>query len=112
MNRFLFFVLTLLATVSMRAHAATFVVTRLDDPAPNGCQPGDCSLREAAIAADGNDPFAARDVIQLGVGTCTLTLGVLPLNQNLEVTSGFTNASNTSETGFRISISVLATGTS
>jgi len=85
MNRFLFFVLTLLATVSMCAHAATFVVTRLDDPAPNGCQPGDCSLREAAIAADSNDPFAARDVIQLGVGTCTLTLGVLPLNQNLEV---------------------------
>ena len=29
-----------------------FVVTRLDDPTPNGCSPGDCSLREAIIAAN------------------------------------------------------------
>ena len=32
--------------------ATTFTVTRTDDPAPNGCQPSDCSLREAVIAAN------------------------------------------------------------
>lgn len=30
------------------------VVTRLDDPVPNGCQVGDCSLREAILAANSN----------------------------------------------------------
>ena len=32
--------------------AGPFQVTRFDDPAPDGCQPGDCSLREAVIAAN------------------------------------------------------------
>ncbi len=37
--------------------ASTFDVTRFDDPAPNGCAVGDCSLREAAIAANADaDP--------------------------------------------------------
>lgn len=30
----------------------TFTVTRTDDPPPNGCQAGDCSLREAILAAN------------------------------------------------------------
>src|SRR5919198_3141043 len=34
-----------------RAQAATFVVTRTDDPAPAACD-SDCSLREAVIAAN------------------------------------------------------------
>lgn len=34
------------------ASAATFRVTRADDPAPDACIPGDCSLREAVIAAN------------------------------------------------------------
>ena len=34
------------------AHAASFTVTRTDDPAPDGCTPGDCSLREAIIDAN------------------------------------------------------------
>jgi CSLREA domain-containing protein len=34
------------------AHAAQFTVTRTDDPAPDGCKPDDCSLREAIIAAN------------------------------------------------------------
>ena len=34
------------------ASAATYRPTRTDDPAPNGCQPRDCSLREAVIAAN------------------------------------------------------------
>lgn len=52
------------------AHAATFTVTRTDDPAPNGCAPGDCSLREAVVAAN-SAPDA--DEIVLGAGTHVLT---------------------------------------
>ena len=32
----------------------TFTVTRTDDPAPDGCSIGDCSLREAVLAANAN----------------------------------------------------------
>ena len=41
--------------------AATFTVTRTDDPVPNGCLPTDCSLREAVIAVNagsGGDAIA------------------------------------------------------
>jgi CSLREA domain-containing protein len=42
-----------LAAISIGpAQAAGFTVTRTDDPTPNGCQPSDCSLREAIIAAN------------------------------------------------------------
>ena len=41
----------LLATASA-ASAKTYRPTRTDDPAPNGCKPKDCSLREAVIAAN------------------------------------------------------------
>lgn len=34
------------------AFAANFTVTRTDDPTPDGCAPGDCSLREAVMAAN------------------------------------------------------------
>ena len=34
------------------AAAATFAVTRTDDPAPDACDPSDCSLREAVLAAN------------------------------------------------------------
>ncbi len=53
------------------AHAATFVVTRFDDPMPDGCQIGDCSLREAIRAA--NNTVAA-DIIRLDPGTYILDL--------------------------------------
>jgi predicted outer membrane repeat protein len=46
--------------------AATFDVTRTDDPAPNGCAQNDCSLREAVI--DANLTVQA-DVIMLPAGT-------------------------------------------
>jgi len=36
------------------AYAASYTVTRGDDPAPVGCTPTDCSLREAVIAANAN----------------------------------------------------------
>jgi CSLREA domain-containing protein len=55
---------------SAPAEGATLLVTRTDDPAPNGCQPNNCSLREAIIAAN-NRP--GPDVIQLKGRTYDLT---------------------------------------
>ena len=37
---------------AQHAAAATFTVTRTDDPAPGACDPADCSLREAVLAAN------------------------------------------------------------
>lgn len=51
------------------AHAATLVVTRNDDPIADGCLAGDCSLREAVIAANAN---ADSDLIQVPIGTFSL----------------------------------------
>ncbi|HYO61026.1 MAG TPA: right-handed parallel beta-helix repeat-containing protein, partial [Actinomycetota bacterium] len=53
------------------ANAATYQVTRSDDPPPNGCAPGDCSLREAVIAANAT-PGA--DTIVLEPGGYDLTI--------------------------------------
>lgn len=48
------------------------VVTRTDDPAPDGCKLGDCSLREAVLDANAN---AGADVITFALdGTFTLAL--------------------------------------
>jgi hypothetical protein len=52
------------------AGAATFRVTRQNDPAPNGCRQNDCSLREAVIAAN-NRP--GPDTIRLPRGRYELT---------------------------------------
>ena len=55
------------------AHAAppnvTYVVTRTDDPVPDGCRPRDCSLREAVVDAGG---FPTHDIVQLAAGTYIL----------------------------------------
>ena len=57
---------------SGRAQAGTpLTPTRFDDPAPDGCQPADCSLREAIIASN-SSPGA--DVITLSPGTYTLNI--------------------------------------
>lgn len=69
--------LAMLAILAVNAHAVTFQVTRLDDPSPNGCPPGDCSLREAMAAAAANDPAGATDVVVVPAGTILLTLGEL-----------------------------------
>ena len=53
------------------AQAATFTVTRGDDPAPDACAPGDCSVREAVIAANAS-PGA--DVITLSPVVHQLTI--------------------------------------
>lgn len=62
--------LALLSFVCCGASAATFTVTRFDDPLPGPCLASDCSLREAANAAS-----AAPDVdtIVLSAGTYNLT---------------------------------------
>lgn len=44
----------------------TFTVTRTDDPPPNGCQTGDCSLREAVLAANSAN---GADTVQLAAAT-------------------------------------------
>ena len=51
------------------AQAAPVTVTRADDPQPDGCQPEDCSLREAVIAAKGT---IGLDTIALFAATFTL----------------------------------------
>ena len=53
------------------AHAATFDVTRFDDPTPDGCVVGDCSLREAIIAANSMD---GSDTIILPTGGYNLMI--------------------------------------
>lgn len=52
------------------AGAATYTVTRFDDPAPGACLVNDCSLREAVNAANAN---AGADRIALGEGTYQLS---------------------------------------
>lgn len=75
-----------LAACSAGAQAETFVVTRLDDPLPDACAPGDCSLREAMDAAGANDPFAGTDEIVLAAGTYTPIRGALAqVRQKLHV---------------------------
>ena len=78
----------LLTLFCLGAHAETFVVTRFDDPLPDGCVPADCSVREAADAAATNDPFGGDDTIQLAAGTYTLIRGELSQggsDQKLEI---------------------------
>jgi CSLREA domain-containing protein len=59
------------ALIAAPAHAATYTVTRFDDPAPPGACDPDCSLREAVIAANG---ASGPDAIRLPGGTYTLSI--------------------------------------
>ena len=68
--------IALLASAVLLAHAplaraATLIVTRPDDPAPDGCTPDDCSLREAIIAANA---AAGADRVSLPAGTYLLAI--------------------------------------
>ena len=57
---------------ALPAQAATFTVTRFDDPVPDGCNSGvDCSLREAIIAANA---APGADTIILPAGIYTLAI--------------------------------------
>ncbi len=46
----------------LTAPEGALIVTRLDDPAPNGCAAGDCSLREAILDANANSDFSVVSV--------------------------------------------------
>ncbi len=59
-----------IAGLPLPAAALDFVVTRLDDPAPDGCIAGDCSLREAVITAN---QLSGPDRIQLPAGLYILS---------------------------------------
>ncbi|MEO5625912.1 MAG: choice-of-anchor Q domain-containing protein [Dokdonella sp.] len=63
-----------LLVAALPASAATYTVTRGDDPLPNGCTAGDCSLREALAAAV---VTPAGDTIVLASGQYTVTRGEL-----------------------------------
>lgn len=76
--------LVLLALLPFHVGAATFVVTRFDDPLPATCTVASCSLREAVMSGN-NDPFAAPDRIELAAGTYTLIRGELPQHHPLEL---------------------------
>lgn len=76
--------LAFLAMLSPHVGAATFVVTRFDDPLPATCTVASCSLREAVMSGN-NDPFAAPDRIELAAGTYTLIRGALPQHHHLEL---------------------------
>ena len=53
------------------AAAATFTVTRTDDPAPDACDPSDCSLREAVLTANA---LPGADAILLPAGHFRLSI--------------------------------------
>src|SRR6266851_8325054 len=61
-----------------RAEAASFTVTRTDDPAPSGCLVGDCSVREAIIAANSSPG----STVTIPAGTYTLTIAGTGVGEN------------------------------
>ena len=63
-------------------HAATYPVTRSDDPAPDACAAGDCSLREAVLAANATPDD---DRIDLPSALHQLALGKLDVTGSLEI---------------------------
>jgi RTX calcium-binding nonapeptide repeat (4 copies) len=76
------------------AEATGFTVTRTDDPAPNGCLPADCSLREAVIAANASP---GPDTITLPAGTFALTIA--GANEDAAATGDFDLTGDVTVTG-------------
>ena len=86
------FVVVCLSLPALPLHAADFEVTRYDDPTPDDCLDEDCSLREAAIAANAD---TGADRILLSAGTYLLAIpgisenlsatGDLDLTQDVEI---------------------------
>ncbi|MFO1518912.1 MAG: CSLREA domain-containing protein [bacterium] len=68
----IFFPVFLLLAFAGNVHANTLKVTRTDDPPPNGCQPNDCSLREAITAANQD---SQTDTIEIPAGWYTIGAG-------------------------------------
>jgi hypothetical protein len=76
-------VMLLLALNARPAGATTFTVTRTDDPPPNGCKLGDCSLREAIISAN---IHAGPDAITIPADTFTLSIPNVSGDENAAAT--------------------------
>jgi len=82
----------ILALLPASAGATDFAVTRTDDPAPNGCLPADCSLREAVLVANAL-PGTDRIVLPAGLYQLTIAgtaaddaaVGDLDIDDNVEV---------------------------
>ncbi len=81
-NRHPFALLALAVVAAHDVAAATFTVSRLDDPAPGSCTPGDCSLREAVAAANA---APGQDVIALPVGTLTFGSGEIAISGDVAI---------------------------
>lgn len=64
------------------APSGGLVVTRLDDPAPNGCAVNDCSLREAIIDANANPDFTEITIPLTG----TITLSIAGADEDAAAT--------------------------
>ena len=82
--------------IAPRARSDTFEVTRGDDPAPNGCLAGDCSLREA-LEASGSTPGA--DTIVLGSGLYNVTIGELQVLGEVAIQGAGSTTTNLVATG-------------
>lgn len=89
------FKLIVLLICSSWVAAETYVVTRVDDPIPDGCTSIDCSLREAVLAANSN---SGMDQINLNLTTYVLNrvgqdevaaLGDLDITDDLTVIGQF-----------------------
>jgi hypothetical protein len=69
------------------AAAATYTVTRTDDPVPGPCEPADCSLREALTAANGTT--AVDDDVVLPASAAPYLVQyeflTLPINDDVEI---------------------------
>lgn len=79
------------ALTPVAASADTFKPTRFDDPAPNGCKPKDCSLREAISRSNHQE---GADKVVLSSGTYDIeipeTLGDNNKGGDLDVTDAAT----------------------
>ena len=82
--------------VALDARAATFEVTRADDPVPNGCLAADCSLREA-IDATATTPEA--DTIVLAAGQYQVTRGELSIDREIAIVGAGSAATRLTSSG-------------
>jgi hypothetical protein len=90
------FVALAICFVALDARAATFEVTRADDPAPNGCLPDDCSLREAV---DATATTAEADTIVLGSGQYQVTRGEIGIDREITIEGAGSTATRITSSG-------------
>jgi len=96
-----------LALAAFGAHAATFEVTRADDPVPGACSPGDCSLREA-VDATASTPEA--DTIVLATGQYQVTRGEIGIDREMAIEGAGSDATRITSNGDYSVLHVLAFG--